>query len=243
MNKEPAKFQNSKGEIHIWYISLDQWRKKTGELKSLLSPEEITRGERFVIPDRANDFYIQKGLIRLLLSQYLNQNPENILFSSSETGKPFISNTELHYNVSHSNDLLLCGLSADAPLGVDIQHIYAISPLDRIIKKILSPSEIKLISTISSDEYLDHFFTIWAAKEAFLKASGEGFSRSPNQFTVYHLEDNEIFLKYDGDQVKTADDIWTIRDLKIDPDYKAVLVYAEEIIDIKVEQFIPPQSI
>jgi len=225
------------GEVHIWYFRLDRWRTKSKELKSLLSPEEIIRGERYVIPNRENDFIIQKGLIRLLLSQYLNQKPEAIIFSTSDTGKPFILDAELQYNISHSNDLLLCAISTDAHLGVDIQQIYEIKPLDRIIKKILSPLEIQLIETIPSNEYLNHFFTIWAAKEAFLKASGEGFYRSPNQFSIYHLEEDEIILKYAGDQSNSAEYNWSISNLKIDPDYKAVLVCTKEIDDIKIEYF------
>lgn len=237
MNNEPVNPHIKTGEVHIWYFWLDQWRTKTKELKSLLSPEEIIRGERYVIPDRENDFIINKGLERLLLSQYLNKRPEEIIFSTSETGKPFILDTELQYNISHSKDLLLCAISADAHLGVDIQHIYEIKPLDRIIKKVLSPTEIQLIEAIPSSEYLDHFFTIWAAKEALLKASGEGFSRSPNQFSIFHLAENGIVLKYEGDQANAAEYNWTIRELKIDPNYKAVLVCTKEIDEIKIEHY------
>ena len=209
---------------------------------SLLSPEEITRGKRYVIPDLEKDFIIQKGVVRLLLSKYLGRNPEDIEISSTKTGKPFIPSTGLQFNVSHSNDLLLCGFSSSSPVGVDIQHIYEISPLDRIIKKILSPAEIQRLAAVPSNIYLDHFFTIWAAKEAFLKASGDGFSRSPNQFSIYRFEDDEVFLDYEDNQIKSEDSDWTIFELKIDPDYKAVLALAGEIIDLKIEHFSPSLS-
>ncbi len=206
---------------------------------SLLSPEEITRGKRYVIPDLEKDFIIQKGVVRLLLSKYLGQNPEDIEISSTNTGKPFIPIAGLQFNVSHSNDLLLCGFSSSFPVGVDIQHIYEISPLARIIKKILSPTEIQRLAAVPSNIYLDHFFTIWAAKEAFLKASGDGFSRSPNQFSIYRFEDDEVFLEYEDNQIKSEASDWTIFELKIDPDYKAVLALEGEIIDVKIEQFSP----
>ena len=157
-------------------------------------------------------------------------------------GKPFIPSTGLEFNVSHSNDLLLCGFSSSLPVGVDIQHIYDISPLDRIIKKILSPVEIQRIATVPSNIYLDHFFTIWAAKEAFLKASGDDLYRSPNQFSIYRLEDDEVFLEYENNQIKSEDCDWTIFELKIDPEYKAVLAIPGEIKDVKIEQFSPSLS-
>ena len=242
MNKRNVDFQLAKGEIHVWFIWLDRWNDQSGIFKGFLSPEEIHRSERYAVPGLGNDFITQKGLLRLLLSEYLDQNPANITFSSTKTGKPFIKGENLNFNISHSCDLFVCGISPDLALGLDIQYVYPITPLDRMIKKVCCETEIQLLDAVPSSELLDHFFTIWAAKEAVLKASGTGFNQSPNQFSIYRACENGYSLKYESSQLELTNKDWTIRELNISPGYKSVIASNGRIKELKIKQYSPKLS-
>ena len=116
---------------------------------------------------------------------YLTEDPNDLSINYTPAGKPFLPDTELQFNLSHSKDFLLCGISLTNQIGIDIQEIYPISSLDRIINNYFSPTEIQYLRSLPSrEEYQEHFFAIWTAKEAYLKAVGDGIQGSFNQLSM-----------------------------------------------------------
>ena len=206
--------------VHLWIAKLSQWKANWNEMASLLDPIEWKRAERLVIPERRKDFILQRGLLRLILSKYLPQNPEQIKISTNEEGKPFLPGEEFHFNLSHSNDLMICGITAGARIGVDIQHIYPIENIERVIKKILSPSEIKIMEHTPQNERIELFFTIWTAKEAFLKALGAGFQTPVTEIDICSQENGTLILQAEDPSYEVN---WSIREVDIESGYKSVL--------------------
>lgn len=90
-----------------------------------------------------------------------------------QNGKPVFERDDMHLSVSHSGGLVAMAWS-DGPVGVDVQESR---PMGNIVSRILSPKESAVSDTI--------LLSIWAAKESYVKMTGEGLSKDFRDITVY----------------------------------------------------------
>ena len=94
--------------------------------------------------------------------------------SKGEHGKPYFhTHPEIHFNISHSGDLVMCAVS-DFEIGIDIQDKTRMNT-DRIAKKVMSPDEYE--KYLASSERMEFFFRVWVMKEAYVKWTGDGITR------------------------------------------------------------------
>ena len=113
-------------------------------------------------------------------------------------GKPFYSSLpRLHYNLSHSGSIAMCAL-ARVPLGCDIQEHRALR--QDLADRFFSHAEAAALRSAKTDR-VSLQYRIWALKESYIKATGEGLYRSLDSFsiltdrpTVILEEDPEGFL-------------------------------------------------
>ena len=97
----------------------------------------------------------------------------------SPKGKPyFLSAPDLHCSVTHSGDYWL-GAYSDQPLGIDLQ-IHRKVRRAAVSRRFFHPAE---DAYLQSAGYRD-FFRVWAAKESFVKLSGEGIDSGFGRFSV-----------------------------------------------------------
>jgi len=173
------------GSIHIWTAQLDTWKPHTQKLRDLLSDQEIKRLDRLKIHSKKDEFLSSRGILRIILSLYTGKDPDRIKLGSTSAGKPILPGSPIEFNVSHSRDMFICGISVKSKIGLDIQEVYSISSLDKIVSNYLSPAEYQYLENLqSSDMRQDHFFAIWTAKEAYLKAVGDGIKENFNQVSL-----------------------------------------------------------
>lgn len=116
----------------------------------------------------------EKLLEKGLLKEYglnLKYEPR----SKGEHGKPFFTlQPKIHYNISHSGEYVLCIL-AGQEVGIDIQ-LHKEVDYARFLERMVSEEEKKEI--LESEDVKKAFFEQWVLKEAYIKWTGEGFSRS-----------------------------------------------------------------
>lgn len=117
-------------------------------------------------------------------------------------GKPFFpQRPDLHFNLSHSGGLALCGVGT-APLGVDIE---AIRPRRAgLARYICSPEEYAWYEELGGD--WESLYTIWTLKEARVKCTGEGLRQRPEAIAVPLIGPGQtgeleglVFRSYAGD--------------------------------------------
>ena len=116
-------------------------------------------------------------------------------------GKPFFpQRPDLHFNLSHSGDLALCGVGA-AHLGVDIEVIRPRRA--GLARYICSPEEYAWYEELGGD--WESLYTIWTLKEARVKCTGEGLRQRPETIAVPRLGPGQtgeleglIFRSYAG---------------------------------------------
>lgn len=91
-------------------------------------------------------------------------------------GKPLLKGSRgLFFNLSHSGMYAACAIS-DGEVGVDIQqHGNRVSYA--LFNKVLHETEKSICASLPEEERKAFFFAHWAAKEAYVKCTGEGLSR------------------------------------------------------------------
>ena len=115
-----------------------------------------------------------KKFLKKIISQKLGVYEEQLEFSYSMHGKPFLKNyPAIHFNLSHTVDMLIIVI-ADKPVGVDIEkinHGKDEARLLQIAKRFFTENE---NCYINEDEgcRVEKFYEIWIRKEAYVKCIG-----------------------------------------------------------------------
>jgi 4'-phosphopantetheinyl transferase len=99
-------------------------------------------------------------------------------------GKPYVPQASIHFNLSHSGNVILLAFANKIPIGVDVEQMRNIDNVDLIVKQYLHPSEVKELSACQLHESNQAFFSCWSKKEAVSKALGLGLSFPLNAFSV-----------------------------------------------------------
>ena len=205
-------------EVHVWLASIDHHAAKLESLFAALSPEELARGGRHKLEADRNRFVIGRGLLRRLLGHYLRRAPGDVKFGHGPFGKPALQDkSRLEFNVAHSGDLILFAFAKRRSVGIDIERINPeLNALD-VAAEFCSLSEMQELTRLNELERRQAMFRLWVRKEAFLKATGEGLSRSPLEINVLDG------LRFSGKKEDECAPSWQLRDLEIDPDYAAAI--------------------
>lgn len=104
-------------------------------------------------------------------------------------GKPHFTDPAIsvHFNLSHTVDktggrfAVAVLLSDTDAVGVDVEFVHPIHNREAIMRRLFTDAE---RDYVLSSEREDAFFEIWCAKEAYLKWTGEGFSRPMSSVSV-----------------------------------------------------------
>lgn len=236
----PEPLVLASNEVHVWRASLDLAGLELKCLQGLLSVDEQQRAKRFVGPKDRNAFIAARGLLRLILSRYLEQDPEALCFHYGLHGKPALvpelNPDRLCFNLSHSAGLALYAVVINQEVGVDLERVHPNVPYEAIAQRFFSAQESATLLALPAHERCQAFFNCWTRKEAYVKAQGRGIALPLNQFDV-SLAPREptALLSIDGNSQAAAR--WTLQALDPDPDYVAALVILGQDWQIKCWQW------
>lgn len=222
--------QNStlaKNAVHIWTIDLACQDDLTHDLHKVLSGDENERVGRFVFDRDKKRFIAARGVMRIILSEYLSIPPQEVAFCYSRNGKPKLASdsqdTEIEFNLSHSGELAILALARGLCVGVDVELIKQGLAVEEIANRFFSPAEVTALMAIPSECRQEAFFSCWTRKEAYIKALGIGLSLPLNSFNVAFGPGVPAALLAEGaDAGELAR--WSIYDIAASPMYAAALV-------------------
>ncbi|WP_069792062.1 4'-phosphopantetheinyl transferase family protein [Cyanobacterium sp. IPPAS B-1200] len=201
--------------LDIYSVNTNKFLSDLPYFKSLLSPDELDKIQRFKNKLQGDRTCIGRAKLRIILSSYLNINPDKIVFNYNKKGKPFLRDyPNLHFNLSHTDHWIVYGISNQL-IGVDIENISKQVKFKQLAKRFFCPSEFQLIEQVNQENKAKLFYTLWTAKEAYLKATGEGLSGGLDAIELSYnflSEDIEII----SENTRTE---WQIKNLKIDNNY------------------------
>jgi 4'-phosphopantetheinyl transferase len=186
--------------IHIWRTALSAITPVSEELKAVISADELTRSEKFLFPDLRKGFIAGRALLRLILANYCNCEPEDLRFTYGGSQKPGIeSNGRLSqtvaFNLSHSADAIQIAIAAEGSVGIDVEHLGRKPDLGALLAECLTDDEERSVSRMDEPQRQRAFLRYWVHKEAFLKCVGCGFSVSPKAVFVSFCEDGRSVIR------------------------------------------------
>lgn len=198
----------SLNDVHLWQTNLNLLTEEVEELGKVLSADEKTRAERFHFEQHKNRFIVGRATLRTILGRYLEIAPQQIQFEYSSRGKPSLAKNcgsdRLKFNLSHSQDLAMYGFAWDRAIGVDLEYIRSVTDVQQIARRFFSPSEAAIILCLPDEEKIEAFFRGWTAKEAYLKATGDGLSGSLDKIEVSLLPNEPVRLLSINGNFQTA---------------------------------------
>ncbi|ABG53648.1 MAG: 4'-phosphopantetheinyl transferase superfamily protein [Trichodesmium sp. St16_bin4-tuft] len=227
LDQAEKKFELSENNVHIWSTNLKLSSDKIEELSTILSPDEKNRANKFYFEKDKNRFIIARGTLRTILSRYLNIEPKKLQFTYSDRGKPYLKNTSILFNLSHSQDLALYGITKINLIGIDLEYIRPMNDAVNLAKRFFSLQEYKLISQLPPQKQQETFFKIWTCKEAYLKATGDGLAGHLEKVEICLTPEKPVeFFSINGD-IEAASH-WYLYQFIPQPNYIAAVVVAEK---------------
>lgn len=175
--------------VHLWTVSLDVSESSVLSLRQLLSTDEVEKSDRFYFERDRIHYTVCRGVLRKLLSCYLNIPACELVFSYGTHGKPYLINVgdqlnQIHFNVSHSAGLAIIGFTMGQHIGVDVEHIRPNVDTMSIAERFFSAFEFTQLKMLPKELQQEAFFACWTRKEAFIKARGDGLSLPLENFDV-----------------------------------------------------------
>jgi 4'-phosphopantetheinyl transferase len=178
-------------EIHVWAITLAVTTDILKNFAAILSPAESERAKKFKFDKHRNRFIAGRGAMRVILGKYLDATPADIRFVCLANGKPDLvegfEGAGLHFNLSHTEDLALLAVTRVGRIGVDVECVRPIKNVDELVARFFSPRENEIFQKVPDKDKPAAFFNLWTRKEALLKATGEGITKSLSLVEVSFL--------------------------------------------------------
>jgi len=219
-------------EVHIYRINIADNLHLLDKLKTVLTPAEIERGNKYHQLKDSQRFTISRGVQRHILARYLNIPPEQLRFEIGANKKPYLVNAGgegITYNITHSDNWIILAIAL-SPVGADVEKIDPGFPYQDILGEHFSTAEVNFINQQNSSQ---RFFLLWTRKEAFLKATGQGLGE--------HLK---ITASLDGDNTLTpsltgAHKNWQVSSFKLGDHFGSVAcgsaIAGFKFWDVKIE--------
>ncbi len=132
-----------------------------------------------------------------------------------EFGKPYIIGSNFEFNISHTNNAVLCAFSTDK-IGVDVETVREIDL--KYFESVFSDKEMGAIRS----KGIYKFYEIWTKKEALAKAIGRGLG-----IDFLTIKVDEESLEYENEQ-------WQTNHFKLDNNFCS-LVFKKPANRISIE--------
>ena len=172
---------------------------------ALMDEEKQNKVNRFRFDDDKKRTVSGEMLARKAISELCGVPEEKIIFGKTEKGKPFAENIDVHFNISHSGNFVVCAADKKS-IGVDIEEIRPVKL--SVAKRVYTQDELCYLFgyTPTDDDFnktpdsqmLIRFFELWTAKEALLKYTGTGIVDNLNGL---YVDRNNIIREFFGDYI------------------------------------------
>ncbi len=198
-------------ELHVWLLQPEMVTDEAmlAAYAASLSGEEHARQQRFYFERDRQLFLVSHGMLRRVLSQYVDIAPSQWQFSSGAHGRPEIAGPEglpaLRFNLSHTRGLVACVISLESDCGVDVEGLRALRNPQAIAQKMFAKRELAELDKRAGPDYLERFFCYWTLREAYCKATGLGITRAPRNFSFQISSAGRVAIQFEPKGMDSAD--------------------------------------
>ena len=161
--------------VDVWLVSLDA----SPARRSVLSEDERERASRYRAPEARERFVVTRAALREILGRYSGLAPEGLRFGypcacgradcAPSSRKPRLDlETDLRFNVSHTEGLALIAVTRGREVGVDVERVKPGIEIEPLAKHVLG--------ALPEGDRLEAFYRSWTRREAHAKARGDGLA-------------------------------------------------------------------
>jgi 4'-phosphopantetheinyl transferase len=161
--------------VRVWIIPVDVSAQTVRRCWAVLDDGERARVDAIAESRVRHRFAVAHGALRILVGRALEVPPAAVGWIAGRYGKPELVApwSWLHTSLSHSGDLVAVAISADGPVGVDIQRLVPGLDTVAMSARFFGPDEASYVAAGEDvDARADRFAHLWARKEAVVKAAG-----------------------------------------------------------------------
>lgn len=175
-----AKTALSAGQAHLWWVRPDAITDPAvlDRCRRLLTDDERARVDRYRFASDRHTCLITRALVRTTLSRYEAVPPEAWRFRTNEHGRPEIATpaSTLRFNLSHTSGLVVCLVSRDREVGVDVETLSRVHRWLDLAERFFAARETEALRQAPAAEQPDRFLEYWTLKESYIKARGLGLA-------------------------------------------------------------------
>jgi len=204
------------GEVHVWRMPLMPDGADAARLAANLSPEEKRRRDTFVDERRRRRWALAQGALRVLLGAYTGEPPGSLRFARGCYGKPMLRSRAAAFSVSHTADLALYAVTRHSKVGIDVERIVPERADGLVADAFVSAAESQHLRACAAELRAREFFRLWTRREAFLKATGTGWSAEASTL--------------DPDTLAG----WWLHELPVGPDYSGVVAVEGDACEVRL---------
>jgi 4'-phosphopantetheinyl transferase len=212
--------------IEVWRIHIPT--QPPAYWRQTLTAAETARADRFHHETDRNRFTVTRGILRHLLAA-----PPQAEFHQNPWGKPYLPDTNLHFNVSHSGDYALIALARDIEIGVDIEHMIRPRPFNDLARRVFTPQEREHFESLPDQARTNFFYRLWTCKEAVMKADGRGLNIPPDRIEIAFDQTGRPALK----SSQELHPPWAIQIIQVTPDYAAAIAIPSNSTQLAVRDW------
>lgn len=156
----------SENEIHLWLAFNNEINTEsvlTDYRRLLLSEDERQQEQRFYFEKHRHQYLVTRALVRTILSRYASVAPERWNFKRNEHGRPEITNDDdsaktLSFNLSHTDGLIMLGVTRTPDLGVDTENILRQNAFLSIAEHFFSRKKVAALHQSPEETRRERFF-------------------------------------------------------------------------------------
>ena len=209
-------------EIHLWLT----FYKEIGEelldaYREIIEPAERAREPRFYFDADRRRYLVTRALVRTVLARYAPVAPPDWRFTANAYGRPEIASplgpqAGLTFNLSHTSDLIVLGVTHRRALGIDVENVNRSGTVADVARHYFASVEVSDLARVPPAEQPYRFFEYWTFKESYIKARGMGLSLPLDRFSFHFPDDDSVELQIDrgiGDEAER----WELAQLRPTP--------------------------
>ena len=168
--------------------------------RSLLSRDEDLRYRRLAFEHLRCEYLLTRALCRTALSRYTAIDARDLQFYTNRYGRPELASHKsaaIRFNLSNSSGLVICAVSLNIDIGVDVEQIETLGDATSIARSVFSAEEQQALLALPESRQPERFFELWTLKESYVKARGMGLTIDPRNIS-FDLDCDPIRVEFDS---------------------------------------------
>lgn len=179
----------------------------------MLDEAESNRLKSMGSPLQRDKFSTGRALARAVLSHAVGRQSKDLTFNSTRNGKLILeSHPEIDFNLTFANGFAAMAVTTGNQLGFDMEAWEQNFGLETIAQRFFSSIEKRKLLSTPPTRRRRPFIEIWTLKEAFIKATGDGFLASLEQLKFEVNKSGCI-----SHQLPSENDAWSFAQLDLLP--------------------------